>query len=180
MGGATPPLQKQMKMKKEPSETTSADEALMTKSTPWHIVQREEKKKSVRKTGPTTISQGCTRVHHVQQRLDKMHLICSRAKETWPTIFDASNRDRSTTLRSLQQTGAAQWNRWGSMGRIQGPHNIHGRGNRKGEEGRIRPTTGGKRGTTKLPRKQSRAWQCLIKMTRLVQWRDVNGRLLKG
>jgi len=47
MGGATPPLQKQMKMKKEPSETTSADEVLITKSTPWCIVRREEKKKSV-------------------------------------------------------------------------------------------------------------------------------------
>jgi len=52
-GGATPPLKKQMKMKKEPSETTSADEVPMTKSTPWHIAQREEKKKLVRKTGPT-------------------------------------------------------------------------------------------------------------------------------
>jgi len=37
MGGATPPLQKQMKMKEEPSEMTLADEAPMTKSTPWHI-----------------------------------------------------------------------------------------------------------------------------------------------
>jgi len=37
MGGATPPLQKQMKMKEEPSETTSADEVLITKSTPWCI-----------------------------------------------------------------------------------------------------------------------------------------------
>ena len=37
MGGTTPPLQKQMKMKEEPSETTSMDEALMTKSTPWCI-----------------------------------------------------------------------------------------------------------------------------------------------
>jgi len=46
-GGATPPLQKQTKMKKEPSETTSADEAPMTKSNPWRIAQREEKKKSV-------------------------------------------------------------------------------------------------------------------------------------
>jgi len=46
-GGATPPLQKQTKMKEEPSETTSVDEVLITKSTPWHIVQREEKKKSV-------------------------------------------------------------------------------------------------------------------------------------
>ena len=34
-GGATPPLQKQMKMKEESSETMSADEAPMTKSTPW-------------------------------------------------------------------------------------------------------------------------------------------------
>ena len=47
MGGATPPLQKQMKMKEEPSETTSADEALITKSTPWCIVRREEKKRLV-------------------------------------------------------------------------------------------------------------------------------------
>ena len=39
MGGAMPPpLQKQMKMKEEPSEMMLADEALMTKSTPWHIV----------------------------------------------------------------------------------------------------------------------------------------------
>jgi len=54
-GGATPPLQKQMKMKEEPSEMTSADEAPMTKSTSWCIVQREEKKKSVQKTGPTVV-----------------------------------------------------------------------------------------------------------------------------
>ena len=47
MGGATPLLQKQMKMKEEPSETTSVDKALMTKSTPWSIAQREEKKKLV-------------------------------------------------------------------------------------------------------------------------------------
>jgi len=46
-GGATPPLQKQTKMKEEPSEMTLADEVPMTKSTPWHIVQREEKKKLV-------------------------------------------------------------------------------------------------------------------------------------
>jgi len=39
MGGTTPPL--------------SVDEAPITKSTPWHIVQREEKKKSVQKTGLT-------------------------------------------------------------------------------------------------------------------------------
>jgi len=38
MGGATPPLQKQTKMKEEPSETMLADKAPMTKSTPWHIV----------------------------------------------------------------------------------------------------------------------------------------------
>jgi len=37
MGGATPPLPKQTKMKEEPSETMSADKVLMTKSTPWHI-----------------------------------------------------------------------------------------------------------------------------------------------
>jgi len=37
MGGATPPLQKQMKMKEELSETMSADEVPITKSTPWHI-----------------------------------------------------------------------------------------------------------------------------------------------
>ena len=36
-GGAMPPLWKQIKMKEEPSETTLADEVLMTKSTPWHI-----------------------------------------------------------------------------------------------------------------------------------------------
>jgi len=47
MGGATPPLQKQMKLKEEPSETMSADKVLMTGSTPWRIAQREEKKKSV-------------------------------------------------------------------------------------------------------------------------------------
>jgi len=52
-GGATPPLQKQMKMKEEPSETMSADKVPMTKSTPWCIVQREEKKKLVQKTGLT-------------------------------------------------------------------------------------------------------------------------------
>ena len=52
MGGATPSLQKQMKMKEDPSEMTSADEAPMTKSTPWCIVQREEKK-SAQKTGLT-------------------------------------------------------------------------------------------------------------------------------
>jgi len=36
--GATPPLQKQTKIKEEPSETTSVDKAPMTKSTPWSIV----------------------------------------------------------------------------------------------------------------------------------------------
>jgi len=36
-GDTTPPLQKQMKMKEEPSEMMSADEVPMTKSTPWHI-----------------------------------------------------------------------------------------------------------------------------------------------
>jgi len=46
-GGATPPLQKQTKMKEEPSEMTLADEVPMTKSTPWRIAQREEKKKLV-------------------------------------------------------------------------------------------------------------------------------------
>ena len=51
MGGTTPPLQKQMKMKEELSETMLADEVLITKSTPWRIVQREEKKKLVQKTG---------------------------------------------------------------------------------------------------------------------------------
>jgi len=35
IGGATRSLQKQMKMKEEPSETMLADEVLMTKSTPW-------------------------------------------------------------------------------------------------------------------------------------------------
>jgi len=34
-GRCNTPLQKQTKMKEEPSETTSADEAPMTKSTPW-------------------------------------------------------------------------------------------------------------------------------------------------
>jgi len=53
MGGAMPPLQKQTKMKEEPSETTLADEAPMIKSTPWCIARREEKKKLVQKTGPT-------------------------------------------------------------------------------------------------------------------------------
>jgi len=47
MGGATPPLHKQTEMKEEPSETTLADEALMTKSTSWCIARMEEKKKSV-------------------------------------------------------------------------------------------------------------------------------------
>ena len=37
------------------------------------------------------------------------------------------------------------------MGRIQGPHNIHGRENRKGRVGRIRPITGGEGRATKLP-----------------------------
>jgi len=32
---------------------TLADEAPMTKPTPWCIARREEKKKSVQKTGPT-------------------------------------------------------------------------------------------------------------------------------
>jgi len=53
MGGAMPALQKQMKMKEEPLETTLADEALITKSTPWRIARREEKKKLVWKTGLT-------------------------------------------------------------------------------------------------------------------------------
>jgi len=55
MGGATTPLQKQMKMKEEPSEMMSVDEVLMTKSTPWHIAQREEKQKLVQKTGLTVV-----------------------------------------------------------------------------------------------------------------------------
>jgi len=42
-GGVTPPLQKQMKLKEEASETTLAEEALMMKSTPLHIVWGEEK-----------------------------------------------------------------------------------------------------------------------------------------
>ena len=53
MGGATPPLQKQMKMKEEPSEMTLVDKVLRTKSTPWHIAQREGERKWVQKTGPT-------------------------------------------------------------------------------------------------------------------------------
>jgi len=55
MGGAMPPLQKQMKMKEEPSETTLVDEAPITKSTPRCIVQREEKKKLVQKTGALVV-----------------------------------------------------------------------------------------------------------------------------
>jgi len=49
--GAMPPLQKQMKLKKEVSETTLAEEALVMKSTPLHIVQREEKCKVVQEKG---------------------------------------------------------------------------------------------------------------------------------
>jgi len=37
MGGATPLLQKQIKMKEEPSETMLVDKVPMTKSTPWRI-----------------------------------------------------------------------------------------------------------------------------------------------
>jgi len=43
MGDAMPPLQKQTKLKEEASETTLAEEAPMMKSTPLHIVWREEK-----------------------------------------------------------------------------------------------------------------------------------------
>jgi len=53
MGGATPLLQKQMKLKKESSETTSTEEVPMMKSTPLHIAQREEKWKAAQKKGPT-------------------------------------------------------------------------------------------------------------------------------
>jgi len=55
MGGTTPPLQKQTKMKEEPSETMLADEVPMTKSTPWRIAQRKEKKKLGQKTGLTVV-----------------------------------------------------------------------------------------------------------------------------
>jgi len=51
MRGAMPPLQKQMKLKEESSETTLVEEALITKSTPLHIVWREEKQKVVQKKG---------------------------------------------------------------------------------------------------------------------------------
>ena len=51
-GCAMPPLQKQMKLKEESSETKSV-EAPIIKSTPLHIVQREEKKKAVQKKGLT-------------------------------------------------------------------------------------------------------------------------------
>jgi len=53
MGGAMPPLQKQTKLKEELSETTLAEEAPMMKSTPLHIVWREEKCKAVQEKGPT-------------------------------------------------------------------------------------------------------------------------------
>ena len=96
MGGTTPPLQKQMKMKEEPPETMLADEVLMTVYSLAHSAKGREEEiglkdrtnSSIGSTNATTISQGCTRVHYVQQRLDKMHAICSRAKETQPTIFD--------------------------------------------------------------------------------------------
>jgi len=52
MGGVTPPLQKQMKLKEE-SETMSVDEAPIMKSTPLHIAQREEKQKALQEKGPT-------------------------------------------------------------------------------------------------------------------------------
>jgi len=55
MGGVTPPLQKQMKWKEESSETTSAEEVPIMKSTPLHIVQREEKQKVVQKKGPMVV-----------------------------------------------------------------------------------------------------------------------------
>jgi len=42
-GGATPPLQKQMKLKEESTETALVDEAPIMKSMPLHIVWREEK-----------------------------------------------------------------------------------------------------------------------------------------
>jgi len=78
MGGATPPLQKQMKMKEEPSEMMLADEAPMTKSTPRCIVQREEKKKSVRKTGLTVVL-----VVPMLQRLAKDVQECIMPSEDW-------------------------------------------------------------------------------------------------
>jgi len=54
MGGVMPPLQKQTKLKEE-SETTLVDEAPMMKSTPLHIVQREEKQKAVQEKGLTVV-----------------------------------------------------------------------------------------------------------------------------
>jgi len=68
MGGAMPPLQKQMKMKEEPSEMMSVEEAPMTKSTPWRTVRREEKKKLVQKTGP---GQGSTTMLPQQRTLNE-------------------------------------------------------------------------------------------------------------
>ena len=53
MGGATPPLQKQLKLKEEDKEMTLAEEALMMKSTPLHITWRGEKKKQIEEKGPT-------------------------------------------------------------------------------------------------------------------------------
>jgi len=69
------------------------------------------------------------------------------------------------------------------MGRIQRPCNICGRGNRKGEEGRIRPTTGSKRATTKLTRYADKSRTELNNASSRrqdkFQWRDVDRRPLK-
>ena len=48
-----PPLQKQMKLKEEVSETMSVEEAPMMKSTPLCIAWREEKQKAVQEKGLT-------------------------------------------------------------------------------------------------------------------------------
>jgi len=55
MGGATPPLQKQSKLKEEDKETTLAEEVPMMKLTPLHIVWREEKKRKIKEKGPTVM-----------------------------------------------------------------------------------------------------------------------------
>jgi len=74
-----------------------------TKGRKEEIGLKDRTNSSTGSTSATMISQGCTRVHHAQQRLDKMHVICSRAEETWPTIFNASNRGGSVSpLRFLK------------------------------------------------------------------------------
>ena len=59
MGGTTPPLQKQMKMKGREEE----------------IGPKGRTDSSIGSTNATMISQGCTRVHYAQQRLDKMRML---------------------------------------------------------------------------------------------------------